>query len=109
MKPPFCIGCASQSASVSGRGKSNTCRLRGTGSSPLVKKVTDPFDSNRNGKGRRYAGRLSGSPEPPCGRDTEGNRQNRIPTFHRKITHGNATTGSEINFAEILDDPACCR
>jgi hypothetical protein len=29
--------------------------------------------------------------------------------LHPEITHGNATTGSEINFAKILDDPACCR
>jgi hypothetical protein len=50
------------SATVSGRGKLNTCRLRGTGSSPLVKNDTEPFDSNRKGSGRRWAGRLSGRP-----------------------------------------------
>jgi len=55
-------GMRKDSASVSGRGKAEYLTAARLGSSPLVKYVTDPLDSKRNGNGRLCAGRLSGRP-----------------------------------------------
>src|SRR6266496_6832486 len=50
----------SHSASVPGWWKAKTLRARGSGSRPLVKWVSTPVDSYRNGKGRRQAGSGAG-------------------------------------------------
>ncbi len=53
---------ASQSASVAGWWKAKTGRERGSGSRPLVKRVSMPVDSYANGSGRRQAGNVAGRP-----------------------------------------------
>jgi hypothetical protein len=55
-------GCSSHVASVSGLKNANSGRDRGSGSSRLVNRVSTPVDSNRNGSGRRHAGKAAGNP-----------------------------------------------
>lgn len=43
--PPNSLQIRTQSARVSGRWKLNTARLAGSGSKPLVKRVSTPVDS----------------------------------------------------------------
>ena len=52
----------SHPAKVSSRWKEKTGRLRGSGSSRLVKRVSAPVPWYKKGRGRQGAGRLSGNP-----------------------------------------------
>jgi len=58
--PASPVAWATHLASVSGRWTANTSRLRGSGSRPLVKRVSIPVDSQRNGRGRTGASTWSG-------------------------------------------------
>ena len=59
---PGVLEAPTHAASVSGVWKEKTRRLRGSGSSLLVNCVSAPVLSYRNGRGRWWAGRLSGRP-----------------------------------------------
>ena len=58
----FCVQSLSQRANVSGRCTKNTSRLRAIGSRPLVKRVSMPVDSYKNGSGRMGAVTCGGRP-----------------------------------------------
>ena len=125
-------GCPNHSVKVSGRGKLKTWRLRGAGSNPLVKSVGEVgyravgLEKERQGDmiNREILGNALGvfrglrlyPGQCPfrLGFDCPGNPAVDVENIvgsaearlHRKLAHGDAGAGGELELMAALDQPA---